>query len=117
MTGRGVILGICALLALSACGRLFGQGEGTGEASFGGLKFDAKLTASADDRRAFTVVVREAARNIEAAQEAGRYEAVAYCLYNFGASDMEWTAGPDLPADQVVLEDGALTMSGRCTAR
>lgn len=96
----------------------FSQGLRAEKQSFDGIFFRASATHASEDRRDFTVKVRNAGRSIPGALEAGRFEAVKYCLGVFGASDMVWTVGPDQEVDAVVLDGGGdLNLSGRCTAR
>lgn len=100
--------------SLAACGPRLNDPR---KPEFDGQRFSARLTATRDNPRDFTVVVSPASGNVPAAQEAGRYEATKYCLQTFGGSDTVWTVGPDLPVEQVTVAGDAITMTGRCTQR
>ena len=122
---RLVVL-LTLVLGLAACGGnrggLLNTGVGKGlraePTTFDGIRFRAKVDFDKEDRRAFTVTVQKASQNIEAALDAGNFEAVKYCLGAFGASDAEWTIGPDQDPETVeVSESDTLTLAGRCTKR
>lgn len=110
------IVMISALVALAACSGRDDEGNPR-RPTFDGIAFNARLSADREDRRAFTITVRPASANVEAAQEAGRYEAVKYCLRNYGGSEAEWTVGPDTPPEQLRIVDDTVTLTGRCTER
>lgn len=82
--------------------------------------FDGKLyptrekAVSKDDRAAFTVSVRKVAQGIDGAREAGRHGGSKYCIKNFGTSRIEWVNGPDDPQETMQINNGNLTLSGRC---
>ncbi|SFJ28497.1 hypothetical protein [Jannaschia pohangensis] len=83
-----------------------------------GIRFRTRLSKDSEDRRSFTTATRGASRNVTAALEAGRVEAVEYCLRNFGGSEIEWSIGPDRPIEEVTPdESGALILAGRCVTR
>ncbi|GIT92917.1 hypothetical protein JANAI62_33750 [Jannaschia pagri] len=128
MTHRLFITLTAAALSLSACGSsgigsgdsgLFSQGGLRGSSQdVQGIRFRSRVRADGDDDRFFTVSTAGAGRAIGSAQEAGRTEATRYCLTRFGGSQIAWTVGPDVPAEQVSLtERGALVLTGQCLAR
>ena len=83
-----------------------------------GVRFRSRITALSEDRRGFTAETRGATRNLALALEAGRLEAVRYCLTTFGGSDIDWTLSPDRPATEVRLSDrGSVVLAGRCVTR
>ena len=83
-----------------------------------GLRFRSRVTSLGEDDRGFAVRTRGAGRALSAAAEAGRTEAVRYCLTRFGGSEIAWLAGPDREITQMAIEDdGALLLTGRCIAR
>lgn len=120
-----VAISLMLIASLGACATVdrlrpgsFGKGLRAERQAFDGIYFRASTDHVSEDRRDFTVKVRNAGRSLPGALEAGRFEAVKYCLGVFGASDMIWTVGPDQELDAVVLDDGGdLILSGRCTAR
>ncbi|WP_343082024.1 hypothetical protein [Ostreiculturibacter nitratireducens] len=106
-----VMLGM--VLALAACG-----GDRRRDAvAFDGVYFKSSVSTTREDRRVFAVSVSPASASLEGAREAGRYEAVKYCVRTFGTSDMEWELGPDMPEESLVVVEDALTLRGRCLAR
>lgn len=114
---------LAALVALPACSRLpsvpgLPGNKNRVTAEFDDQRFRANAVATTDDRRGFAATVRGAARSVPGALEAGRLAAVTYCLNTFGGSDIDWTVGPDQPADAAALSsDGSLVLAGTCTTR
>lgn len=82
--------------------------------AFEGHYFRAKLSKVDGQRDVFTVTVRDAAKSLEGAREAGRYEATKYCIKNYGSSDITWVVGPDTPAQNLAVVDGSLVFQGAC---
>ena len=58
----------------------------------------------------------DAAQSIEGARESARYHATAYCIRNYGSSDINWVVGPDAPAESLRLDGGVLTFQGACSS-
>ena len=81
---------------------------------FEGKYYPASIEKNKDDRRAFNIQVRDAALGIDGAREAGRYQATKYCIAQYGNSYVDWTVGPDTPADQLTTKDGSLFFAGSC---
>ena len=67
-----------------------------------------------DDRASFVVTVRKAQQGLDGAREAGRHGGSKYCIKNFGTSEIEWVNGPDDPEETLQLNNGSLTLAGRC---
>ncbi len=85
---------------------------------FDGQAYKASVSAARGERRDFTVTVRDAAGNLDAAQRAGRYEGVVYCARSYGGSPIEWgAAGVADPGQLVADAAGALVLQGRCSYR
>ena len=116
---------VLAMLTLGACGTVqnlvpgrLGETLRTESVAFEGIYFRARAQSTSEDRRDFTVSVARADQNIAAALEAGRFEAVKYCLGRFGGSDIAWTMSPDEDPDTILLsDDNSLLLTGRCTTR
>ncbi|MWB78881.1 hypothetical protein GLS40_12645 [Pseudooceanicola sp. 216_PA32_1] len=84
--------------------------------AFDGVYFRASLTADKENPQRFSVLVRNAARTLKGAKEAGRYEATKYCAKYYGWSEVDWAIGPETPDAQLRLnEDGDLILNGECT--
>jgi len=81
---------------------------------FDGQFFNAKLRKVDRQRDVFTVSVKPVSRSLIGAVEAGEYEAVAYCVTQFGNSDIIWSAGPDAANGQYNVADDTLILQGRC---
>ena len=105
-----VMMAILLTLNLVACGERYRDNQ----VAFEGIKFDADLSTDKNDDFAFRVSVKKAEKNIDGAREAGRYEATKFCIEKLSTSDVEWANGPD--ADQLMIKDGNLELSGRCAA-
>lgn len=81
---------------------------------FDGQFYNSKLRKVERQLDRFTVTVKPVSKSLTGAREAGRYEAVSYCVNLFGSSDIIWTAGPDAPDNQLNIEKDTLTLTGRC---
>lgn len=82
--------------------------------AFEGYVFKAKVKTERADRAAMIVTVSPAAQSIDGAREAGRYEAIRYCIRHFGKSEIDWTYGPDAPVEGLQVSGDALIFQGRC---
>lgn len=81
--------------------------------AFDGGYFRAKADKlDKEQRDHFTVTVKPVSESLDGAREAGRHEAITYCITNYGSSNIEWTQGPD--ADEVTVEDDTLMLAGIC---
>ena len=107
----------CGAIASGDSGLFSGRGLRGSQQEVEGIRFRSRVTSSPEDRRRFTVATRGAGRALAQAVEAGRIEAIRYCLTRYGGSNIEWAQGPDRPAEQIALTDGVLVLSGRCLAR
>ncbi|MEM1388478.1 MAG: hypothetical protein AAGG54_12775 [Pseudomonadota bacterium] len=94
-----------------------GGNRGPNSVTINDTRFRTRLALSGDEKREMAITVRPVAVDPEAAQEAGRHRATAYCLQTFGSSQTDWLVGPDVPVDQVEISDGTITLQGRCAAR
>ncbi len=128
MKFMGLVIG--AAMALSGCGALGGLAAGVSSPFSGGggvrgarteiegIRFRTRVSASRENRRAFTAVTRGAARGPAAAAEAGRAQAIEYCIRTFGGSEIVWSAGPDRAAEALSPDaGGALVLAGTCVSR
>ena len=93
---------------------LAGCGDDSARVAFDGHVFNTKLRKVDGQRDVFQVTVKDAAKSVEGAREAARYEAVKYCVGTYGNSDIVWTVGPDAPASALRIDGSALTFQGRC---
>ena len=121
-------LAIAVVLGLSGCATLGSLANGVSapfrggglrgsQSEIDGLRFRTRLSDTGDGR-AFTTVTRGAVRGPAAAAEAGRVQAVEYCLRRFGGSEILWSAGPEAAADGSRLDgSGALVLAGVCVSR
>lgn len=120
-----VLLGALALAGCGTIGSLssgasspFGGGLRGAQNDVDGTRFRTRIGGGRDDRRAFVTATRGAGRNLIGAAEAGRVEAVRFCLTRFGGAEIAWAQGPDRPIEQIALDgSGALVLSGRCVTR
>ncbi|MEX3315784.1 hypothetical protein [Sulfitobacter sp. PS-8MA] len=103
-----------ALTLLIAGTVLAGCANDSDRVAFDGQYFSTKLRKIDGQRDVFQVTVRDAAKSLDGAREAARFEAVKYCVGLYGNSDIDWTVGPDAPASALRLDGGALTFQGRC---
>lgn len=121
---KAMVLSV-ALMTLSGCGVLGGNGNGflgigrlfgDGGASQAGLPYRSSLRRG-DDTRDFTVRVEAGGVGVAEARESVRFPATRYCLETFGGSDVDWVIDPT-SGDWAFERDGqAMIFQGRCTAR
>ncbi len=79
---------------------------------FDGKYFRAKVSKVDKQRDVFQVTVKDPAKSIDGAREAGRHAGVSYCVENYGNSDIEWSVGPD--TEQLRVVDNKLVFQGKC---
>ena len=84
--------------------------------TFDGYSFKASLKAVKEDPRMFDVTVRGASQSLEAAEDAGRYEATRHCVTRYGNSTLEWLVVMEHDDREVVVNDDILVLRGRCEA-
>ncbi len=82
--------------------------------TFDGQYFRTKVSRVDRQRDVFTVRIRDVARSLDGAREAGRHAGNAYCVENYGSSDIDWTVGPDTPPEQLRIADNTLVFQGVC---
>ncbi|WP_299370218.1 hypothetical protein [uncultured Tateyamaria sp.] len=73
--------------------------------AFDGVFFRSTAKKVDKQRDQIEVTVSPVSASLEGAREAGRFEAIRYCIENFGTSNIDWINGPD-------AEDGTLNISG-----
>ncbi len=81
---------------------------------FDGHFYNSKLRKVDGQFDVFTVSVKPVSKSLAGALEAGKYEAVVYCVNTYGSSDIQWTAGPDAPEGQLNIGNDTLLLQGRC---
>ena len=80
--------------------------------AFDGVEFSTFFKIEKDDPKNFSLRVRKASKSLVGAREAGRYEAIKYCVERFGTSDIAWKDGPESP--DIELENGNFNLTGSC---
>lgn len=95
-------------------GTLMACGPDEDTIRFDGEVFSSRLKSERGDRAAFTVTSRPVSSSPEGAREAARYEAISYCVNEYGSSAIAWVVGPDSEADQISVVNDTLTFAGRC---
>jgi len=103
-----------ALMILAAGALLAGCANDNERVAFDGQYFRTNLSKVDGQRDIFQVTVKDAAKSIDGARAAARYEAVKHCVGLYGNSDIIWSLGPDAPASALRMNGGALTFQGRC---
>ena len=109
IVGRAARPRIAALglvIVLAGCG-------GRTEIAFEGETYRASVSRG-ETRAAFGVTVRRVSDGLDGAVQAGEYEAIRYCIENFGSSRIAWDVGPQTPRAALPVEGDALSMRGAC---
>lgn len=108
--GHAVML-LLVVATVAGCARIDNLGRKKG-VLFDGHQFRTRVEKTADAGEEFQVTVFRASQSVEGARQAGAYEAVRYCIQQFGSSDATWTVGPD--SEGLTVVDDTLTFQGRC---
>ncbi|MEL6563950.1 MAG: hypothetical protein AAFQ59_05865 [Pseudomonadota bacterium] len=105
-------LALIGALLVSAC-----QERRADRVAFDGVFF--RSTASNIDRtRAdFEVTVSPVSASLDGARDAGRYEAIRYCIRNFGSSDIDWVQGPEGEDGTLTIANDRLLLRGTCAPK
>lgn len=111
---RGLVLLICASLALPGCSGIFGGGSGASKkVTFDGQRFRGSAKAvDRADRSVFIATAGPVSRSPEGAREAVRYEGTRYCIRWFGISDIDWEIDPD--AETLPVQNDKAVLKGKC---
>ncbi len=81
--------------------------------AFEGYQYKAKASqVSKEERDHFEVVVSRANQSLSGARQAGGYEAVKYCIKEYGSSKMDWVIGPD--TETIIPVDDKIRLEGYC---
>lgn len=113
-TPKALVATMALALMVSGCAKTRDLVAGREKLAFDGQYFRADLSASKEDRAVFAVTVRDAAKSIDGAREAARYEATKYCIQQYGNSSVDWVVGPDAEDGQLVITNGDLNFNGVC---
>ncbi len=105
------VLSLGALLLAAGCDRYRDR-----QVPFDGYLFKSKARAVDKklSRADFTATIWPVSQSLKGTREAARYEGTKYCIAEYGTSQVDWTIGPDTPAEQFMIVDDTLTFSGRC---
>ncbi|MDV4143910.1 MULTISPECIES: hypothetical protein [Shimia] len=107
------LVGAVALLA--GCANMRDKLSNNEKVTFDGLYFVTTVDRQdRKEREKFKVFVRQPQQSLDAAREAGRYEAVKYCIKEFGTSQIDWVSGPDVEDGALVYDNGRLMFEGVC---
>jgi hypothetical protein len=105
---RYLVLTVLALITLAGC---------TAEEDrirFDGQLYRAKLSSDSDNRRAFTATASPVSNSLQGAREAAAYEAISYCVRQYGTSRILWDVGPDTADDALPIDRDTLSYAGTC---
>lgn len=81
--------------------------------AFEGYQYKAKSNqVSKEQRDHFEVVVSRANQSLTGARQAGEYEAVKYCIKQYGTSKMDWVIGPE--TETIIPVDDKIRLEGYC---
>ena len=108
-----VLVGAVALMA--GCANMRDKLSNTEKVTFDGFYFVSTVDRlDRKERAQFKVYVRNPQQSLEGAREAGRYEAVKYCIEEFGTSRIKWITGPDVEDGALVYDRDRLMFEGVC---
>ncbi|WP_099823799.1 hypothetical protein [Oceaniglobus indicus] len=116
MTRLGNLLLLGLALAATGCGVRQSLGFGPAQPA-DVLPFEAKLSESDDDIRAFTVQVQAGGAGLDVTRESVRFPATAHCLQSFGDTEIDWQLDASGDWAGMPLEGGDMVYAGRCAGR
>ena len=108
MTRRVTIALAAAGLALAGCS------DNSKRVAFDGQFFRAKVSDVDNQRDVFVVAVRDPGKSVEGARAAALHEATAYCVGNYGSSEIVWEVDPTDTSIPARIEGDQLVYRGRC---
>ncbi|WP_276150409.1 MULTISPECIES: hypothetical protein [unclassified Sulfitobacter] len=103
----------CLTIAL-ILGVMAGCTDSKNRIAFDGQYFRVKVAKVDGQRDVFSVRIRDVARSLDGAREAGRHAGTAYCVEHYGSSKITWAVGPDTPPEQLQITDNTLVFQGAC---
>lgn len=107
----GIVAPLCLALGLSACGQLSNEDILT----FDGFYFRTDVDLfERKVRDHFRVEVRNPQQSLAGAREAGRHQAITYCIEQYGTSAIEWVSGPDVEDGELTFDKDRLVFEGYC---
>lgn len=101
---------LIAVLFLTACTE-----RRADRVAFDGQFFRSTSGKVDKQRDEFEVSVTPVSASLDGAREAGRYEAIRYCITQFGSSDIVWIEGPDAEDGTLRISGDKLLLRGTCT--
>ena len=106
---------ICAAAMVAGCSNLRERVSRSDRATFDGLYFPTSAKRiDRENRDHIQVFVQKPRQSLKAAREAGRYEAVRYCIQEYGTSQIDWINGPDVEDSGLVFDKDTLVLEGKC---
>ena len=66
------------------------------------------------ERHEFRATAKPVSASLAGAREAARYEGIAYCVRNYGSSDIIWVTDPEAPEEELSIDGDTLTLRGAC---
>ena len=112
---RTGLLLICAAALATGCANMRDKLSNKEKITFDGYYFIAKVDRPERKvRDHFMVYVRNPQQSLKAAREAGRYEAVKYCIKEYGTSQIDWIRGPDVEDSALAFDNERLVLEGTC---
>ena len=104
---------IAVIVALGAA-TLAGCTDSKNRIAYDGQYFRAKVNKVDKQNDVFVVTVKDPTKSIKGARLAAHHEATAYCVQNFGTSDIIWVVDPLDEEVQLSVVDNQLGFQGRC---
>ncbi|MCW8842024.1 MAG: hypothetical protein OQK00_01275 [Rhodobacteraceae bacterium] len=110
----GLLL-VCTVAIVAGCANLRDRVSRSERVTFDGLYFPASVDRiDRDNRDHIKVYVQKPRQSLKAAREAGRFEAVKYCIKEYGTSQIDWINGPDVEDAALVFDRERLVFEGKC---
>lgn len=106
---------LCGAAVLAGCANVRDKLSNSEKVTFDGHYFISSVDRlDRKEREHIKVYVRNPQQSLKGAREAGRYEAVKYCIKEYGTSRIVWISGPDVEDGALVYDKGRLMFEGKC---
>ena len=104
---KAILMAVLAVTLVTGCSRKDDR------IAFDGQFYRAKLSKG-DARHQFSVTARPVSASLDGARQAAEYEAISYCVKEYGSSDIAWIVGPDTDPAALPIADDTLVFQGAC---
>ena len=108
MMSKMIMIAVAGTLGLAACT------DSKNRIAHDGQFFRAKISKVDKQRDSFVVSVKEPGKSVKGARSAAHHKATAYCVENFGTSQIIWQVNPLDETVPLTVADNQISFQGVC---